>query len=65
MFKRTKLDFKMEIEFLQLKIGDEVISRSLYSFKIDFYILASDIFSALLGKGLKLQLVRNTVVLQS
>lgn len=32
MFNRIKLDFKMEIEFLQLKTGDEVISRSLYSF---------------------------------
>lgn len=33
MFNRTKLGSKMEIEFLQLKTGDGVIYKSLYSFK--------------------------------
>lgn len=30
IFDRTKLDFKMEIEFLQVKTADGEISRSSY-----------------------------------
>lgn len=65
MFNRTKLNFKTEIEFLQLKRGDREFSSVCFHFKIDFYMvifaLASDILSAFLGKQHKLRLGSNTV----